>query len=82
MKEIIDGTSVLKFYIKHFKKNLPECTFLAPYKKANGEIRVQAHFKNGNVIAITVGDVNALTNADYDRMFEILTENSYAKSDI
>lgn len=67
---------VFAFKLKAMKNEIKGCTFLAPYKTSAGELKVRATFKNGNKVAITVGEINSLTNADYEEIKSILLNNA------
>jgi hypothetical protein len=68
--------------LKELKKEISGCTFLAPYKTKDGEIKVKANFSNGNAVLITIGDINTLTKADYDEIVKILKSNGHVEADL
>jgi hypothetical protein len=68
--------------LKELKKEINGCTFLAPYKTRDGEIKVKANFSNGNSVLITVGEIGSLTRADYDEIVKILKTTGYVEGNL
>lgn len=68
--------------LKELKKEIKSCTFLAPYKTKDGEIKVKANFSNNNSVLITIGDISSLTRADYDEIVKILKTTGYVEGNL